>query len=595
MAVFMLGLLVLPACSSDTESTPTAVDSPSPAGFNSEQTEDTSIELIPWSGSSVVETKYGAVEGFEDASATWHWKAIPFAKPPVGELRWKAPLDPEPWDGIRAETEYCSPCVQYDSVAPGTVLGSEDCLYLNVWRPQSEETDLPVYVWIHGGGNSIGSATQTSGYNGANLASKSNMVFVSMNYRLGPLGWFTHPALRTGEAIDVASDSGNYGTLDLIQSLKWIQDNIQAFGGDPDRVIITGESAGAMNVLSLMVAPDADGLFQRAMAQSSPSVTVPLENGEADASEVLYRLLMNDGTAENRTTAKTHLDGMSNDEIETYLRSKTVEELLEGYQSFGWGLLVFPSVFADGNVLATSGFDTFGNATHVNRVPLIIGSTKEETKIFLFMDSFFEGKDDLYQVVAGYSSDLWKANGVDDTARKLVSREDQPDVYVYQFLWGSSNDSGESPIPEPWGLKLGSAHSLDIPFFLGNENFNEYMTDWVFTEENRAGREALTDAIMQYVAQFVRTGNPNQTGTALPQWNPWTNEADQSKLILFNTNGDATDIEMDGREFTLHGIMERMKQEVSEPLYSQAIDYMRSFVMVSYMLEDLDLDTIAGK
>ena len=107
----------------------------------------------------IVQTLYGAVKGSEDEAGTWVWKAIPFAKPPVGDLRWKAPLDPEPWDGIRQETQFCSACTQYEQTTGTSITGSEDCLYLNIWRPQSEETDLPVYVWIHGGGNSLGSAT----------------------------------------------------------------------------------------------------------------------------------------------------------------------------------------------------------------------------------------------------------------------------------------------------------------------------------------------------------------------------------------------------------------------------------------------------
>jgi len=157
-------------------------------------------------------------------------------------------------------------CPQIGST--GEVVGSEDCLYLNVWRPDTTEENLPVFVWIHGGGNSIGTGSQP-GYNGANFADRNNAVYVSINYRLGPMGWFTHPALREDEiecAVDdmaclkeamaiAINNSGNFGTLDIIKSLEWIKKNIKAFGGDKHNVTIAGESAGAHNVLSLLLSP----------------------------------------------------------------------------------------------------------------------------------------------------------------------------------------------------------------------------------------------------------------------------------------------------------------------------------------------------
>ena len=541
-----------------------------------------------WTGDPLVQTRYGAVRGFEDEADTWVWKAIPYAAPPVGELRWKAPRQPEPWEGVREETEFCSSCTQYDSLHPDRLTGSQDCLYLNVWRPQSDVTGLPVYVWIHGGGNSIGAAAQTSGYHGANLASRSNMVFVSMNYRLGPLGWFTHPALRSGAPGDELDDSGNYGTLDIIRALSWIRDNIEAFGGDPGTVMISGESAGAMNVLSLVVSPAAEGLFHRAMAQSTPSVSLPVALGEASAHEVLVKLLLKNGRAADPAAAEQCLTEMSNADMAEYLRSRSAAELFSCYDQLGWGLLSFPSVFEDGAVIASTGLRAYPEGAHVNRVPTIVGSNKEETKIFLFMDPRFVGRDELYQAVARYSSDLWKASGVDEVARSLSSYEEQPELYVYQFLWGAGGDRGESPIPDPWGLRLGAAHSLDVPFFLGNDSFNEYMTDWVFTEENRAGREALSGAMMAYVAQFARTGDPNAPGSGLPEWKPWSGSPGSPTCILFDVDGDLPDIEMSSTELTAAGVMADMRSELPEPLYSDVLRYLLSFDMTSFLIEDTE-------
>ncbi|MBM4463802.1 MAG: carboxylesterase family protein [Chloroflexi bacterium] len=526
-----------------------------------------------WTGNEIVQTRFGAVKGFEDEANTWVWKAIPFAKPPVGDLRWKAPRDPDPWEGVRAETAFGSPCWQNNPMG-GLPFGSEDCLYLNIWRPRSDETNLPVYVWIHGGGNSSGSADRVPEYYGANLASRSNMVFVSTNYRLGPLGWFTHQALRTGNKRD---DSGNYGTLDLVKALEWIQKNIEAFGGNPDNVIITGESAGAMNVMSLLLSPLAKGLFHKAMSQSGWANTTTREVGEASVNEVLLQLMVNDGTAANKTEAAARLSSMSNTEIGTYLRSKTGPQLLAGYgtSSLGFGLLDLPNLFADGTVIVADGADAFQKGTYPNKVPIILGTNKDEIKMFYFWTSSDYGL--VYQTVARYVSDFWKVNGADAVARGMSSQPDQPDVYAYQFLWGSSlGDTRQSVLPEPYGSGLGAFHSLDIPFFLGGDTINVFMTSMVFTEENRASRELLTDAMMAYVAQFVWSGNPNEPGSGLPEWTPWSNSEGESKCILFDASFDALDISMSTTEVTTAGLVAEI-EAISDPTLRNAVQTALSF------------------
>jgi len=531
--------------------------------------------LTTWTGDATVQTLYGPVKALEDKDTTWAWKAIPYAKPPVGALRWKAPQDPDPWNVTREETEFSSECSQYDIA--NSVIGSEDCLDLNVWRPQSGETNLPVYFWIHGGGNSGGTASY-EGYNGANIASKSNMVVVTANYRLGPLGWFTHSSLRSGEPGDEIDDSGNYGTLDLIKALTWVQDNIEAFGGDPANVTIAGESAGAINVFSLLISPLAENLFHKAIAQSGIPISNPLADGEESARTVILKLLENDGTAVDQVTAQTYLEGMSDAEVEAYLRSKSPAELLAGYESATFGMIAFPFIFEDGTVIPDTGFDTLAKGTYPSKVPIIIGSNKDETKLFLFMEPSFLGKDELYQTVASFTSDLWKAIGVDEVARKLRATADQPDVYVYQFLWGAKQDVGEGVIPDPWGARLGAFHGLDIPFFFGGDNFFEPITSLIFTEENRPGREALSDTMMAYVAQFARTGNPNEPGGGLTEWKPWTNVASEPKIILFDADKDATNIVMSSLELTESGVRAELEPGVLEALDPETLQFLLQFV-----------------
>jgi para-nitrobenzyl esterase len=543
----------------------------------------------------VIETQFGPVQGYVDKASTWVWKAIPYAKPPVGPLRWKAPEDPDPWIEIRDTRKYCSPCTQH-TFFYRSVTGSEDCLYLNIWRPQTAETNLPVYFWIHGGGNSAGAAwslngsTVTLDYSGANLASTSNFVFVSVNYRLGPLGWFTHPALREDAPGSEKDDSGNYGTLDLIKALTWVQDNIEAFGGNPDRVMIFGESAGGWNVHSLLISPLAKGLFHTAMSQSGGPMMSSVAEGEESARNAIKRLLVNDGTALDLNEAQAYLDGMSDSEIEDYLRVKTGPELFYAHDHWLDGgfldvMIDFPFPFQDGTVFPETGYETLADGSYPNKVPIILGTTKEELKTFAFLDPYFFGKPDLYQIAASYGSDSWKAWAVDQVARKLTSHMDQPAVYAYQFLWGAGGDPGQSQLPDPWGFWYGACHGLDVPFFFGNENepLSMFFHLLLWTEENRPGREALADAMMRYVARFARTGDPNEPGSDLPEWSPWSNDSGGPKCILFDVHeNQSLDIEMSTVELTQEGVKQNLAHEVPEPLYSEAL----------YFLEQDDWDFI---
>jgi carboxylesterase type B len=215
-------------------------------------------------------TPSGAVVGLRADYGSHAWLGIPYARPPVGALRWRAPQPPEPWTGTREALADGAACTQYPSLAGGVSGpadepgGSEDCLVLNVWAPPfapdavpAGAARLPVMVWIHGGGHTIG---EGGFYNGGNLAVTHRLIVVTINYRLGPFGWFRHAALRDGDA-SPAERSGNFGTLDLVRALAWVRDHAGAFGGDPGNVTVFGESAGGVNVFSLLLAPQARGLL----------------------------------------------------------------------------------------------------------------------------------------------------------------------------------------------------------------------------------------------------------------------------------------------------------------------------------------------
>jgi len=256
--------------------------------------------------------------------------------------------------------------VQYQPLT-GQILGTEDCLYLNVWRPASYQTRPPVYVWIHGGGNSTGSATYVKYYRGHRLAAAGNLVFVSVNYRLGPLGWFSHPALREGRSPE--DDSGNFGTLDIIQALRWIRDNIAAFGGDPGTVLIAGESAGAMNVLSLLTCPAAAGLFHRAVIQSGVVSTTSPEQAEGRARRAILRLLEKNGLARDPRQAEELL--ASPERLRAFLRDCTGRQLLRCYSPGPSGMIDNPSIITDGTVLPDDGYAALERGDYPGKVPLI--------------------------------------------------------------------------------------------------------------------------------------------------------------------------------------------------------------------------------
>jgi para-nitrobenzyl esterase len=526
-----------------------------------------------WTGSPVVTTRFGAVRGAEAPDNTLVWKAIPYAKPPVGDLRWRAPQDPDPWAGVREAGSFSGGCTQFSAIFQGSIVGSEDCLYLNVWRPNDTTEQLPVYVWIHGGGNSIGSATMVPDYFGNRLASRSRMVFVSLNYRLGPFGWFTHPAFRdAGDPGITAEDaSGNFGTLDIIQALKWVRQNIGAFGGDPGDVTVTGESAGGFNVLSLLISPPAAGLFQRAMSESGSAATRGVDEADATSRGVLNQLLVISGKARTPEQAGAVAEAMSPAAIRAFLRSLSDRQILRCYSRVSLAMIDNPSLIRDGTVLPSDGFDSLSNGTYPGKVPLILGSNKEELKLFLAFTGTPPWRSDLYAAVVKYGSDRWKASGVDEVARRASAHADQPPIYAYQFSWGAPDAKGHSTMPGNWGRRLGAFHSLEIPFFLGTDTLEGVLQGLLFTRANEPGRKALSAAMMDYVAQFARTGDPNRQNSGLPEWKPWTNAAGEEKLMILDANNTSTMLRMSTTELTDEGVLDAARTELAEPLRDQVL------------------------
>jgi para-nitrobenzyl esterase len=518
--------------------------------------------------SSRRELATGEVVGLATANGSHAWLGLPYAQPPLGELRWRAPQPPQAWSGTHEALLAGASCVQLANeleatdAKPGTPVGSEDCLYLNVYAPRfqpgevpSGDTRLPVMVWIHGGGNTIGSG---GFYDGSLLAATHRVVVITVNYRLGPFGWFRHAALRA-DAANEAERSGNFGTLDLIQVLRWLRENAPAFGGDPGNVTIFGESAGGSNVMTLLLSPLAEGLFQRAILQSAGTRTNEPAAGEnftddsvpGDAhssNETLVSLLQRDGTAADRAAAKAALAARDAGEIARYLRDQDAHEMLATYLEegdHGFGMFDMPKLFRDGAVIPREApHDRFA-AGEYHRVPVILGSNRDEQKLFLSADPehvqwilglYPRLRDpERYQIASDYMSRAWKANSVDELARRMRPIQG-PTVFAYRFDW----DEEPTLLGADLSALLGAAHLFEVPFVLGHWDLGP-RTGMIFVDDNEPGRIELSSVMMSYWAQFAYTGDPERGREgSLPAWQAWGSQRpDADMFIVFDTAGDA--------------------------------------------------------
>ena len=549
------------------------------------------------------ELKSGKVIGFTDAGQSHAWLGIPFARPPVGDLRWKAPKDPEPWSEPLAALQIRSMCTQpagrlngYPDAGPNDIAGEEDCLYLNIWSPPyakdhipTGEKRLPVMFWIHGGGNTIGHAGQEM-YNGAALSTTHQVIVVSVNYRLGPFGWFVHPAL-TGSESDPDDQSGNYGTLDIIQGLEWVKDNIAAFGGNPDNVTIFGESAGAFNVLSMMASPRAGGLFHKAIVQSGGLRVNPLSAGQNykddaqpghrfSSREIVNLSFIRDGIVKTREEAKAHQDKLAAAEIAQYLRSKSNKDVLSLYPEKFSGMVTMPLLFADGHVIPRTPIETlFKDKNRFNSVPVILGTNRDETKLFMSMDPknvkrvlwiLPRLKDpEAYERLARYQSDAWKVRGVDRLAATLRVSQG-PTVYAYRFDW----DEERSILGYDLSKAIGAGHGMEIPFVFNNFAGASFGRN-IYRTDKAPGRDALSGSMMSYWAEFAYTGNPGKgrDGSEV-LWKAWDNDGDDGdKFIVFDTAEDKG-IRMVSDDITLEDIKARL---MADEGFENQEDYCRMY------------------
>lgn len=469
--------------------------------------------------STIVESVYGKVRGQQQGKAAV-WKGIPYAKPPIGDLRFRAPQPPEPWTEVREATLFGPAAIQASNgimefLGNQTDNTSEDCLYLNVWSPSADNRRRPVMVWIHGGAFTAGAGSGHL-YDGHSFATEGDIVVVTFNYRLGALG-FLHLG---GIGGDDFSGSCNCGILDQLAALQWVQDNIGKFGGDPERVTVFGESAGAMSIGVLMAVPKAKGLFHQAIMQSGAAANVLSSSiAEKVSSRLLAALEIGHGEVDKirQIPAQQLVDTAA------LLPAMSLIPVVEGHL-----LPVHPEqAIAEGSA---------------KEIPLMIGTNKDEYRLFSFFDPRWKNGDaeeisSIFEHTFGLNwlgISQYLLNGEElnqDIYDKLMTmslftfpalklaelqvKQEAP-VWMYRFDWETPAFYGE----------LKACHSLELPF--------------VWNTIAKAGTERLTGAAEERKKlaeemhhswiRFARSGNPNSP--TLPEWRAYN--LGHRPVMIFN-------------------------------------------------------------
>jgi para-nitrobenzyl esterase len=468
-----------------------------------------------------VRTSSGPVVGAL-ANGVASWKGIPFAAPPTGDLRWRAPQPIAPWTSPRPATEYGHDCAQLPFPSDAAPLGTppaEDCLYLNVWAPEKPAAKkLPVMFWIHGGGF-VNGGSSPAVYDGSAFA-RRGVVFVSANYRLGRFGFFAHPAL-TKESPN--GPLGNYGYLDQIAALQWIQKNVAAFGGDPANVTIFGESAGGGSVLTLMTSPlSRQGLFNKAI----------VESGGGRAGGIMTPKTL--AAAEAVGVAFAKAKGVEGEDAAALaaLRKLPEAEVVMGLNMMSMGpqAATYSGPMVDGHVV-TAEPETVIRAGQQAKVPLVIGANDREfgfmplppaavdgmlarfgadkDKVLAAYDP--EGKGDKGEVGVGLASDGAMVEPARLVAR-LTSAAGQP-TWEYRFAYVASSLRDKVK---------GALHATEIPFVF--ETTRAKYADATTKED-----EAIAAAANAYWVSFAKTGDPNTPG--LPPWPKYDEKGDVVMIL----------------------------------------------------------------
>jgi para-nitrobenzyl esterase len=463
------------------------------------------LALAPVAASQTAKTKSGDVSGVSAGNAV-SFKGIPFAAPPIGDLRWKPPQPAASWTGVRKAETYGAACPQPNRDDGGgggrADVQNEDCLTLNVWAPAAAK-DLPVMVWIHGGAHRLGSGSFPI-YDGSELA-KQGVVLVTINYRLGLLGYFAHPALTAAAAPN--EPLGNYGLMDQIAALQWVQDNIAGFGGDPKNVTVFGESAGGASTVYLLTQPKAKGLFAKAIVESGGGLQRPValkdneQRGVASAANI--------GLGPSATLAE--------------MKAKTAQDWITAQGALQGGLGFGP--FIDGRLVTEAPWQAFRDGRAID-VPLIIGANSNEASVLATLGV----PTTALAAAAGQRLAEFRKLYGEATPEAEFSRQAMGDVvfvapsrwvagaaapgapsWLYYFSYVAS--ARRSAVP-------GAAHGSEIPYIFKSWTNMPVLARMVSAEDRK-----VSDVMSSCWVAFARTGKPSCSGA--PDWPAYDPKTDQ--------------------------------------------------------------------
>ena len=481
-----------------------------------------------------VKTQYGVLEGFEEDGVK-RFLGVPFAQAPVGELRWKAPQPVQAWEGVREAKQFGDDPMQLDVFGDMAFRGSgrsEDCLYLNIWTTAATTADaLPVLIYFNGGGLMAGSGSEPR-YDGSSIA-KEGVIGVTANYREGVFGFFAHPDLTA------ASDykgSGNYGFLDQVAAIKWVKENIAAFGGDPNKITIVGESAGSFSVSLLMCSPLSKNLIAGAMLSSGAEVLPYQPSSQADADAAGAELLKQAGIASLTDAMALNADslqkllpprGMANVVLDGYFMTESADAVFEKNEQAqvpllaGWNSLeAHPMQAIQGQAPTLQNYKNALKAQFGDMTDEIFKAYGIETDEDVMNQKGFDLVSDLF---TGFPT--WKVCDYHAKSGLPVYRyhymhprphqSEKMGDKVAALAGGVREKTAEEKKAQQPTIAPGAVHSADIEYAMGTLDTNEYY-DW--QDEDYA----ISKLFLTYYANFCKTGNPN--GEGLPQWTAITKE-----------------------------------------------------------------------
>ena len=542
-----------------------------------------------------IETASGISHGYVKNNVV-NWDDIPYAKPPIGDLRWRAPKKLESSEYLNTiNPQENNFCVQEPSGLGGSngdsfFSGTEDCLYLDIKRPEKiNDEPLPVMFWIHGGGNTSGLKDL---YDFSSMVKKHDVIVVSINYRLGPFGWFTHPSIQDLQ-LDLDKTS-NFGTLDIIAALEWVQSNISLFGGDPNNVTIFGESAGGHNVLSLLVAKQAKGLFHKAISQSGYTTTYSKQSAYKQTSKSSTSKHTSwsvvDKIIKDKSLDFTQ-DG-NNIKLRGLLKSLTAEEFFKYYaERPSYENLTI--LTADGIVIPEIGLiKALSKKEYVNHVPTIAGSNKDEVKLWLASAKYFVDLDysfigsivgvpkvvlndkGAFNLFNSYRSRAWKIRGVDEPLRSL-NVSGNKDLYAYRYDW----DDHRRFIIADFRELIGAAHATEIPLLTGN---NKLVGDYGFLIYPRGPSKRFTSKnMMHFWTSFAKYGEPGISTNGV-EWRKYNSQenAPSNYMVLDNRKN----LRMHADEFSFYSLTKDLYKENALTDLEKSVVLLQ---MLTYVGDDL--------